>query len=72
MGLGDPPPADGIPKPVWETAEPRLAPMLHDGLARIEAGRLEVTEAGRRFVRHVAACFDARLAASQARHSRAV
>jgi oxygen-independent coproporphyrinogen-3 oxidase len=61
-----------IPKPVWESAEPRLAPMLRDGLARIEDGRLEVTETGRRFVRHVAACFDARLAASQARHSRAV
>jgi oxygen-independent coproporphyrinogen-3 oxidase len=61
-----------VPKPVWETAEPRLAPMLRDGLARIEDGRLMVTEAGRRFVRHVAACFDARLAASQARHSRAV
>lgn len=61
-----------VPPPVWESAEPRLAPLLADGLARLEAGRLSVTEAGRRFVRHVAACFDARLAASQARHSRAV
>ncbi|PWS34844.1 oxygen-independent coproporphyrinogen III oxidase [Falsiroseomonas bella] len=61
-----------VPAPVWESAEPRLAPLLRDGLARLEAGRLSVTEAGRRFVRHVAACFDARLGASQARHSRAV
>lgn len=61
-----------VPGPVWQSAEPRLAPLLADGLATLEAGRLRVTEAGRRFVRHVAACFDARLGATQARHSRAV
>ena len=61
-----------VPVPIWQAAEPRLAPLLRDGLARLEDGRLRVTEAGRRFVRHVAACFDARLGAGPARHSRAV
>ncbi|WP_372619435.1 oxygen-independent coproporphyrinogen III oxidase [Falsiroseomonas sp.] len=61
-----------VPALVWESAVPRLAPLLRDGLARLEDGRLLVTEAGRRFVRHVAACFDARLAAAAARHSAAV
>ncbi len=59
-----------VPAAVWRSAEPRLAPLLRDGLARVADGRLRVTEAGRRFVRHVAACFDARLGA--ARHSAAV
>ncbi|WP_270938708.1 oxygen-independent coproporphyrinogen III oxidase [Falsiroseomonas oryzae] len=61
-----------VPAAVWESAQPRLAPLLRDGLAKQEAGRLLVTEEGRRFVRHVAACFDARLGATQARHSKAV
>jgi oxygen-independent coproporphyrinogen-3 oxidase len=61
-----------VPAPVWESAEPRLAPLLADGLARLAEGKLRVTEAGRRFVRHVAACFDAKLGAGPARHSRAV
>jgi oxygen-independent coproporphyrinogen-3 oxidase len=61
-----------IPAAIWESAEPRLAPLLADGLATVEAGRLTVSEAGRRFVRHVAACFDARLGQGPARHSRAV
>ena len=61
-----------IPPPVWESAELRLAPLLRDGLAKLEDGKLLVTEAGRRFVRHVAACFDARLGSAQGRHSRAV
>jgi oxygen-independent coproporphyrinogen-3 oxidase len=61
-----------VPAPVWESAASRLEPLLKDGLATLEAGKLRVTEAGRRFVRHVAACFDARLGTSQARHSKAV
>lgn len=61
-----------VPAPVWESAQERLAPLLHDGLASVAEGRLRVTETGRRFVRHVAACFDARLGSAQARHSRAV
>lgn len=61
-----------VPDEVWRSAEPRLAPLLTDGLAALEDGKLKVTETGRRFVRHVAACFDARLAAAAARHSAAV
>jgi oxygen-independent coproporphyrinogen-3 oxidase len=61
-----------VPPAVWAGAEARLAPLLRDGLARVEDGALLVTEAGRRFVRHVAACFDARLPTATARHSRAV
>jgi len=59
-----------VPPPIWRDAEPRLAPLLRDGLAVLGEGRLQVTEPGRRFLRHVAACFDARLGA--ARHSTAV
>lgn len=61
-----------VPADVWTGAAPKLAPLLRDGLAALEAGKLRVTEAGRRFVRHVAACFDARLGAGTARHSKAV
>lgn len=61
-----------VPEAVRESAAARLAPLLRDGLAAIEDGTLRVTEAGRRFVRHVAACFDARLGAAAARHSSAV
>jgi oxygen-independent coproporphyrinogen-3 oxidase len=59
-----------VPAPIWREAEPKLAPLLRDGLAVLEPGRLRVPEPGRRFLRHVAACFDARLGA--ARHSVAV
>jgi oxygen-independent coproporphyrinogen-3 oxidase len=61
-----------VPGAVWREAEPRLAPLLRDGLAAIEEGRLVATGTGRRFVRHLAACFDAHLGAAAARHSRAV
>lgn len=61
-----------VPAPVWAGAQDRLAPLLRDGLARIGSGRLLVTETGRRFVRHVAACFDARIGNAAARHSTAV
>jgi oxygen-independent coproporphyrinogen-3 oxidase len=61
-----------VPDDVWRSAEPRLAPLLADGLAALAEGKLTVTPTGRRFVRHVAACFDARLAAAAARHSSAV
>ncbi|WP_338665980.1 oxygen-independent coproporphyrinogen III oxidase [Pararoseomonas sp. SCSIO 73927] len=37
----------------------RMAPLERAGLVRRDAGRLCVTPAGRRFVRQVAACFDA-------------
>jgi oxygen-independent coproporphyrinogen-3 oxidase len=61
-----------VPADVLDSARDRLAPLLRDGLARMDAERLEVTETGRRFVRHVAACFDAKLGAAPARHSKAV
>lgn len=61
-----------VPDAVWRSAEPRLAPLLTDGLAALDDGKLTVTPTGRRFVRHVAACFDARLGAAAARHSKAV
>ena len=61
-----------VPEAVWRGAEPRLAPLLDDGLVALGGGRLQVTEMGRRFVRHVAACFDNRLGAATARHSAAV
>lgn len=50
----------------------RLAPFASDGLVRLEAGEIIVTEAGRPFVRIVAAAFDAYLQPGTARHSRAV
>jgi oxygen-independent coproporphyrinogen-3 oxidase len=61
-----------VPDDVWRSAEPRLAPLLADGLAALAGGKLRVTPTGRRFVRHVAACFDARIGAAAARHSSAV
>ena len=36
----------------------RLSPMVDDGLVRIEGGRIEVTGAGRPFVRNVCMAFD--------------
>lgn len=68
------------PPEVMAGAAARLAPLAGDGLVRLEDGgrRLRVTGLGRRFVRHVAACFDAYLAGADGapppprRHSRAV
>jgi oxygen-independent coproporphyrinogen-3 oxidase len=48
------------PAPLWHAAE-RLDGPLSDGLVRIADGRIEVTEAGRPFVRNIAAVFDAYL-----------
>lgn len=73
----------GVSEAVMATAAARLAPLAGDGLVRLEQGGrwLRVTERGRRFLRHVAACFDARLdpaaaagatSAPQRRHSVAV
>jgi oxygen-independent coproporphyrinogen III oxidase len=49
-----------------------LAPLESEGLVWIDGNRLTVTPKGRRFVRLVAAAFDAHLAASRTRHSVAV
>ena len=65
-----------VPLRIWRSAEARLEPLVADGLAAFEDGRLVATDAGRRFVRHIAAAFDAHLGAhlgsGSGRHSRAV
>jgi oxygen-independent coproporphyrinogen-3 oxidase len=61
-----------LPRAVMASAAARLAALEADGLVRRESGRVAVTEAGRPFLRHVAACFDVRLAAGRGRHSSAV
>ncbi len=50
----------------------RLRPLAADGLVELAPAGLCVTERGRLFLRNIAACFDARLAATPARHARAV
>jgi oxygen-independent coproporphyrinogen-3 oxidase len=50
----------------------RMAPLEEAGLVQLDALALRVTPAGRRFVRQVAACFDAFLARSAKGHSAAV
>ncbi len=49
-----------------------LAPFVRDGLVEVEGDRVRLTERGRPLMRSVAAVFDRHLAASAARHSRAV
>ena len=49
-----------------------LAGMADDGLVQLEAASIRVTEAGRPFVRLVAAAFDAYLPRGGQRHSRAI
>lgn len=61
-----------VPEAVMVQAAPRIDGLVADGLLRRDAGRLAVTEAGRPFLRHFAACFDAFLAPSPMRHSAAV
>jgi len=63
---------DAVPPTVMATAAGRLEALLADGLVRRDGARLTVTEAGRPFLRHFAACFDAFLAPSATRHSAAV
>jgi oxygen-independent coproporphyrinogen-3 oxidase len=50
----------------------RLTPLVEDGLTHIDGHRILVTDAGRPFVRIVAAAFDAYLDVGEKRHSRAV
>ena len=63
---------DAIPPAVLADAAPRIDGLLADRLLRRADGRLAVTEAGRPFLRHFAACFDAFLAPAAGRHSAAV
>ena len=61
-----------VPEAVMAQASPRIDGLLADGLLWREGGRLSVTEAGRPFLRHFAACFDAFLTPAAGRHSAAV
>jgi oxygen-independent coproporphyrinogen-3 oxidase len=47
----------------------QLQPMVEDGLVEVHGGRITATEPGRLFIRNVAMCFDAHLAAAQGRPS---
>ncbi len=53
-------------------ADARMDGLEQEGLTRRDGLLLSVTPAGRRFVRQVAACFDAYLAPAATRHSAAV
>jgi oxygen-independent coproporphyrinogen-3 oxidase len=64
--------AHGATTSVFDADLPALAPMVADGLARIEGTRVTVTEEGRPFVRVAAAAFDRYLRADETRHARAV
>jgi oxygen-independent coproporphyrinogen-3 oxidase len=50
----------------------KLAPFVGDGLARMEAGRLQVLGPGRLVVRSICAAFDQHFAPDAGRHSRAL
>jgi oxygen-independent coproporphyrinogen-3 oxidase len=63
---------DRLPPALLAEAWPRLQALAADGILRLGAGRLRVTQAGERHARHVAACFDAYLGQGTGRHSAAV
>ncbi len=54
------------------SAMPALRALEEDGLVRLQGAWLTVPEEGRRFLRHVAACFDAKHASGIARQPAAV
>jgi oxygen-independent coproporphyrinogen III oxidase len=61
-----------LPPALVAEVRPALAPLEADGLLDLTPDLLRVTAAGRRHVRHVAACFDAYLGTGAGRHSAAV
>ncbi len=61
-----------MPPEMVEAALPLLHRLEADGIVALEPDMLWVTAAGRRHVRHVAACFDAYLEKGTGRHSAAV
>jgi oxygen-independent coproporphyrinogen-3 oxidase len=65
-------PFAGLPAALVADALPGLRRLEADGILALDAAGLRLTEAGRRHVRHAAACFDAYLGAGAARHSAAV
>lgn len=65
---------DLAPLPLCLRAQalPGLRALARDGLVALEGDVVRVREGGRRFLRHVAACFDAKLGTGSGRHSAAV
>jgi oxygen-independent coproporphyrinogen III oxidase len=63
---------DTLPAAVLQSALPGLQALERDGLVRLAAAWLTVPDEARPFLRHVAACFDARLNTGKGRHSAAV
>lgn len=61
-----------LPESLVEEARPALERLEADGIVALAPDMLWVTAAGRRHVRHVAACFDAYLGNGMGRHSAAV
>lgn len=61
-----------LPEALLAEARPGLERLEADGIVALAPDMLWVTAAGRRHVRHVAACFDAYLGAGAGRHSAAV
>ncbi|NMJ39956.1 oxygen-independent coproporphyrinogen III oxidase [Roseomonas sp. JC162] len=61
-----------VPPAILATARDRLDDLIADVLVTRADGRLAMTPQGRPFLRHLAACFDAYLKPSPARHSAAV
>ena len=64
--------AHGFPETAFATETAALAPMVADGLAEVAGSVVRIPEAGRFFMRTVAAVFDGYLGSGQGRHSRAV
>ena len=62
----------GAPDDGFASERARLAPMVNDGLLHIDGAHIQVTEAGRAFVRSVCAIFDTYLETGKGRHSSAV
>lgn len=63
---------DTLPAALLQEVLPRLQALERDGLLRLGGAWLTVPDEARPFLRHVAACFDARLHAGKGRHSAAV
>lgn len=61
-----------VPEATLDSAVTALEPLARDGLVTVEGRKVTATAIGRRLIRHVAACFDARLLPAQGRHARAV
>ncbi|KZK91729.1 Oxygen-independent coproporphyrinogen-III oxidase [Pseudovibrio sp. W64] len=62
----------GLPVSEFDSIPAEMQAMIDDGVATLEGTVVTVTDAGRRYVRVVAAAFDTYLATQQARHSVAV